>query len=56
MLVDDDDGGARYMVGECFVHTPNDDADNRITSGALHSLLALCTYGAFHMHQGPGLL
>jgi hypothetical protein len=33
ILVDDDDA-ARYLFGLCFVHTPNDDADSRITKGA----------------------
>jgi hypothetical protein len=32
MLVDDDDG-VRYLFGESFVHTGNDDADKRIEDG-----------------------
>ena len=33
MLVDDEDA-ARYLFGECFVHTATDDADSRIETGA----------------------
>jgi chaperonin cofactor prefoldin len=33
MLVDDDDG-VRYLFGECFAHTGNDDADSRLEDGA----------------------
>ena len=32
MLVDDEDA-ARFLFGQCFVHTSTDDADGRITKG-----------------------
>lgn len=38
MLVDDEDA-ARFLFGQCFVHTSTEDADARITKGAL-ALLA----------------
>lgn len=32
MLVDEDDT-TRFLVGECFLHIGNEDADNRISRG-----------------------
>ena len=36
MLADDDDS-ARYLFGACFVHTANEDADERINTGKCSS-------------------
>jgi hypothetical protein len=32
MLVDEEDS-TRYLVGECFLHVPNDDCDKRLGTG-----------------------
>ena len=32
MLVDEDDA-TRYLIGECFLHIDNEDADERISHG-----------------------
>lgn len=33
MLVDEEDS-TRYLIGECFLHIPNDDADQRLGTGS----------------------
>lgn len=38
MLVDEDDA-TRYLVGECFLHVGNEDAEEQITRGAAIAIL-----------------
>jgi hypothetical protein len=34
MLVDEEDS-TRYLVGECFLHIPNDEADQKLGTGPI---------------------
>lgn len=36
MLVDEEDS-TRFLVGECFLHIDNEDADTRINDGVKHN-------------------
>lgn len=57
MLVDEEDS-TRFLVGECFLHIPNDDADQRLGTGSIsissQSSMGSCyvSLSQFGMHHG----